>query len=374
MLIRMRTLAAIPANSDLAARAAQMERAGDFLAFTRALIANGGDVATAKGQFAASMPRRAELVQRAGIDFGRADGATWGHQLAEMRQASSAFAALARSRSVIGRMSGFRRVPFRVTVPRQTAGALVGWTQEGAPAPVGALGFDQLTFEQSKVSGIVVISRELAMSSDPDAQSLIDADLIAAAGGFLDAAFLDPSIAPAGEAPAAISYGATAVPASGTTAAALRKDLTDALEAMIAGGSDLTWPYIVMSRIQAARIGAMGESWTDGVGVNGGELLGVPVLTTTSAGLDDGGSPASQRIVLVDAAETLLAEGEIELSASQQGALDLSTTPDSPGTASTVLTPLWQRNLVAVRIVRAIRWERARAGAAAYISGASYRG
>lgn len=368
----MRALVASPALAD---QRLLLERAGEYLAWIRTLAAAGGRGVEAREAFAAQHPRSGllEAVHKSAVDAGRTDGATWGSQLAELRPGADAFIELTRAKSILGRMTGFRRVPFKVKVPRQTSGALVQWASQGAPVVVGSLSLDNVTLEQSKVAGIAVVSKELARFSAPEAGQLINADLIKATAEFVDRAFLDPTVAAVGDAPASITYGVTPITATGTTPEALRADLGALIADMIDRGSNLESLHLAMSKTMAANIGLMGESWTDTLGPNGGTLLGIPVLTTT-ADQGEGNSPLTERITAVDAAKILLADDGIEISVSESATLQMVTAPDSPATATTVQVSLWQENLVAAKIVRMIRWEPAGSGASGYISGAAYRG
>jgi hypothetical protein len=358
--------------AEMAAAHAKLERAASYLAWIRTLAACKGDGIQARAVLAAKDPRNPlpAIMAKSAVSAGRVDGATWGSQTAELRQASAAFVELTRGRSILGRLTGFRRVPFRVKIPRGISAALVGWTAEGAPTIVSAPTLDQLTFENSKITGICVISSELANLSDPAAESLINNDLIGSTASFVDQAFLDPTIAAVGEAPASITNGVTPVTATGTTEAALKADIASLVQDLIDGGSDLENVTLIMSKVMALRIAAMDVG--EGLGVNGGTLLGLPVVTTISAAMVEGGSPGTERIVAVDTSLILLGDDGVETSVSREGTLQMNTTPDSPATASTELVSLWQHNLVAVKLVRFIRFERARAGAAAYVSGAAY--
>lgn len=368
----MRALTAPPLVAD---QRVLLDRAGEYLAWIRTLAAAGGRGVEAREAFAAQHPRSSflEAVQKSAVDPGRTDGATWGSQLAELRPAADAFVELTRGKSILGRMTGFRRVPFRIQVPRQSEGALVQWASQGAPVVVGSLSFDNVTLAESKVAGIAVISKELAKFSAPEAGQLINADLIKATGELVDHAFLDPTVAAVGDAPAAITYGVTPITATGTTPDALRADVGALIADMAARGSDLESLYLAMSKTMAANIGLMGESWTDTLGPNGGTLLGIPVLTTT-ADQGEGNSPLTERITAVDAGKIMLADAGVEISVSESATLQMETAPDSPATATTVQVSLWQENLVAAKIVRMIRWEPAGGGASGYISGAAYRG
>jgi HK97 family phage major capsid protein len=354
--------------SEMNALQAKHERAGEFFTNFKAQVLSRGDPGQLLPMIEKHWPRsKLPTVMRAAVAAGRTDG--WGSQLAELRQGSHAVLELVRARSVLGGLR-CRKVPFRTKFPRQLSAASVGWSDEGSPTMVSAPALDQILFEASKIAGIVVVTEELVRSSEPNAQSLVDNDLVAAVAKFTDVAFLDPGLAAAGDAPASITNGAASVSATGTTSYALQADLRSLIDAALDGGSDLEAATLVMSKRQALAI-AQFEFGRD-LGVNGGQLLGLPVVTSTSDALTEGGSPATERIVLLDPSLILLADDGVETAVSRQGTLVMNTSPDDPDTASTVAVNLWTRNLVACKIERYIRWERARDGAAVYISGAAY--
>jgi|GEM_PF-1090634 len=351
----------------------KLEKAADYLCWIRSLAATGGDGPQAREVFAQARPKSAHLMAKAAVVEGRVDGGSWGDQLAQLHPAPDAFIELTRARSAIGRMTGFKKVPFGIKVPRQTSGALVQWTDEGEPTVVGRLSFDSVMLEHSKTSGIVVVSTELAKLANPDAQQLINNDLIKTTAMAVDRNFLDPNLAATGDSPAAITWGVSPIMATGTTADALRGDLKALIADMVDRGSDLESLYLVMSKVMATSIGLMGETWTNSIGPNGGTLLNIQVLTTI-ADQGEGGSPASERITAIDADKILLADGGVEISASEASTLEMSTTPDETSTASTAMVSLWQNNLIALKITRAIRWEPAGGGASGWITGAAYQG
>jgi hypothetical protein len=88
---------------------------------------------------------------------------------------------------------------------------------------------------------------------------------------------------------------------------------------------------------------------------------------TRSCGLLQRALDSQLAAIEVDAAEVMITDGGLELSVSRNATLELSSTPDSPETASTVLTSLWQRDLFAVKAERFVRWVARRTDAAAYI-------
>lgn len=366
----MRSIATIP---DSAARYAVVERAKTYLDIIRAKVAAGNEGHDAAGYYSrgdATRQSQFETIQKSAVDAGSTTG--WGSGIAQLRPAANAFVELTRQRSAIGQMTGFRRAPFQVSVPRQTAGATATWVGEGRATPVTNLAFDSLTLEHSKIGAIIVLSRELAKLGSPDANALIDTDLTKTVGVSVDSNALNPTIAAGDDHPASLTYGVTPVNATGTTYEALKADLLTLFAQMSDGGATLEAPYLVMSRTMALQI-ALGIDWPSNptLGVNGGDLFGVPVLTT-SASLTDNNSPSDEFIAAIDAASVLMADDGVEFSVSQQGAVQMDTAPDSPPTTTTVMIGLWQHNLSAIKINRFIRWTKAVSGAAGYINGANY--
>jgi hypothetical protein len=50
----------------------------------------------------------------------------------------------------------------------------------------------------------------------------------------------------------------------------------------------------------------------------------------------------------------------------------MDSAPTNPPTATTVMTSLWQMNLVGIRAERFVNWSKRRAGAAQWIDSAAY--
>jgi len=88
-------------------------------------------------------------------------------------------------------------------------------------------------------------------------------------------------------------------------------------------------------------------------------LFGIPLVLSDN-------SP--KQITLIDASEILFSDdGGIEVDVSEQATIEMDGTPTSPPTASTVTVALWQNNLIAVKVLRWIAYQRARAGSVAYM-------
>ena len=211
------------------------------------------------------------------------------------------------------------------------------------------------------------------MRPSPSAEMLIRNALVSAVAYLTDRDFLDPTKAEAvGVSPASITYGVTPITATGTTADALRDDLGTLLSEYAEANMGLSGLVLVMTAQQAIKISLMrnslGQKEFDTIGVAGGTLEGIPVVISENI-VSTGGSPVDGGlIVAINAPEILLADdGQVNID------MQMETTPDSPASASTVLTSLWQHNMVAFRAERMIHWKARRSGAVQFIQNAKYQ-
>jgi len=290
------------------------------------------------------------------------DSTEWGGELAYADNLASEFVELLRPATVIGRINGFRRVPFNVRIPVQTGGSTVGWVGEQGVKPVTELAFDEIRLEKNKIAGIVVLSEELVRLSSPDAEATVRRDLIEQIAQYQDGQFLDPAITETATRPASITQGVSAVPASGTDGDSLYEDLNDALAAFDTANLSTSSMVFVMPMAVARGIStlrnALGQFEFTGVSPMGGTLLGYPVIVSNSA-------PAGQ-ITLINASEIFLAEDpSVRVDASNQATIDMAG-------GETPAFSLWQRNCIGLRAEQWITWVKRRAAAVALITGAAY--
>lgn len=269
---------------------------------------------------------------------------TWGSELAAYGIAQELLE-LVRGVSVLGRLNPFMRAtPFRTRVPRETTAATAGWVSESEDKPAAKLAYDDLQLEAYKSAIISVISQELARMSTPAAEAAIRNSLVASIASFLDAQFLDVTVAlVAGDHPASVANGAQTVNSTGPSSAQI---LTD-LNGMIAKLAFWTSPFWVMKPATAAHIAASSSSIFPEIRAtpDGGYLAGIPVINSTN-------SPA--QITLLDASDILYADdGATRISLSGNATVELDTAPGQ-GT----LTSLWQKNLVGIKVEREISWLR----------------
>jgi len=327
----------------------------------------------------ASMTGTTEI--KAPVAEGNTYTPTWAGALVQYQYMVSEFIDLLRPATILGRIPGFRRVPFNIRIPLQTAGASANWVGEGSAKPLSALAFDTTTMDFSKVAGIVVFTEELMRFSNPAIEGIVRQDLINTIAQFLDQQFLDPTKAAGtgsgGPSPASVTNGVTPITPSGTDADAARTDIGRLLKPMAALSLPFSSGVFVMGVQQAISLGlmrnALSQTEFPGINAQGGTLEGFPVITSENIP-STGGSPADgQMIAFLLPGEILLADdGNVTVDVSREASVQMEGAPDSPATASTVLVSFWQRNLVGLRAEREINWKKRRAGVVSYIDGARY--
>jgi HK97 family phage major capsid protein len=287
----------------------------------------------------------------------------WGGDLVFQNNLASEFVELIRPQTIIGRVQGFRSVPFNVRVPVQTGGSTVNWVGEQAAKPVTELSFSTLTVPNHRIAGIIVLTEELVRLSSPSAEETVRRDLTDQIAQFMDEQFIRVAVTAGANNPASITNGVSSPAASGTTLAALMADLKTALATFDTAGIPTEGLVIVTTPAVARTLSMMTTTLgTSPSGFNmtatGGTLLGYPVIV--SASVD------SATIVIFKPSEIFLADdGRVTLDASNQATLDLAggNTPDFN---------LWQKNCIGVRAERWITWVKRRAGAVAVIDTVAY--
>lgn len=311
-----------------------------------------------------SVPTR---VLRAAVTSGSlTPGADWGEELGLWTQAQQEFIALVRERSLLGRMANLRRVPFKTKVTAQAESAAAQWVAAGKPKPATAIEWSEpVTLEPLKVAALVVITQELSRLADPTAEQLIRADLVGGLVKLIDTTFISPTwVATPNESPASVTGGAMALSSSGNPA----QDIAALVEA--AGDDlDLTTCYLVCHPLTAARLAlwrdAAGAVYFPAAGVRGGDVVGIPLLTSTACGLTS--SPKEGPLVLLDAQGIVVAEGAASVRVSTQADVQLDT---DPNTGANAQVSLWQSNLIGILAEQDVNWHTARTPV--YVADASY--
>lgn len=340
---------------------------------TMAYVQSRGNVQEAENIIRSRWPDQANeytLEMRAVVAPGLSTDATWAGPLVQPSTLTEEFLAYLRPRTVIGKIPALRRVPFNVRIPSQTGIGTYGWVGERVPKPLTSLAFAATTMPYHKIAGIIVLTEELVRFSSPSAEGLVRDDMVNGIANFVDAEFLGTTAASAGVRPAGIRNGLAANNATGTTEAAARTDLRALVNGFTGALMDTSGVVLVMQETLAFTLGTMvnslGGQAFPGIGLTGGNLLGVPVVTSQNAAL-------SGVIVALHAPSIALADdGAVTIDLSREASLQFESAPTNPPDATTVMRSLWQENLVGLRADRFITWLILRSGAVRHITAVAY--
>ena len=304
-----------------------------------------------------------ELVLKAAVAAGTTTDATWAGPLAPIKPLTDEFIAYLRPATILGKVPGFMKVPFNVSVAAQTGSGTYQWVGQGAPKPVGKLAFATVTLGITKCAGIIVITEELARTSSPDAEQVIRNDMIAGIAQFLDTEFIDPAkAAVAGVSPGSVTNGVTPITTAGTTPANARTDIQALANAMTALNISTAGAVLVLSETNALALtnalNPLGQPLFPGMAQEGGTIMGYKAVASQAAGTT---------VALMKADQILYAdEGGVTIDVSREASLQMDSAPMAVPDATTVLTSLWQMNYVGLRAERFINWKKARAGVVQY--------
>ena len=286
----------------------------------------------------------------------------WGSELVFQDNLASEFVELMRPMTVLGKLTGIRKVPFNVRIPVQSSGSTVNWVGEVGVKPVTELDFTTVTLGYDKIAGIVVMSEELIRLSTPSAEETVRRDLTDEIAQFIDEQFLSPSVAAGANNPASITNGVTSPAATGSDITAVFTDLNNALATFDNANLGTESVHIVLPPHLARGIStmrnALGMAEFDQMSPTGGTLMGYPVIVS--------GNVPVGHVILIKANEILLADdGRVTLDASNQATIDMAG-------GATPNFNLWQRNCVGIRAERWITWAKKRSTAVAVIDTANY--
>ena len=330
---------------------------------------NNQDAAQVAERMWPSNPEIAMAIKTA-VAPGDSTTSGWASQLAPYQILATEFIEYLRPMTLVGRIPGFRMVPFNVAIPKQTAGTSGHWVAEGLSKPVGKLTFDTVNLRWAKCAGIVAFTEEIARFSNPAIEALVRDDLARGLQQFLDEQLLDPSVTEVTNvSPASITNGADNHAASGTTYADLVSDIKGAFAVLQAVNIPVSGSVWIMEPQQAVALAMMqnplGQPQFPSINVDGGTLLGLPVYVSESAG--------SGQITLFKPGECLLADdGGFAIDISREATLHMDDTATDSSSLDHI--NLWQNNLVGVRCERYINWKMRRDDAVVYLTACDYGG
>jgi HK97 family phage major capsid protein/HK97 family phage prohead protease len=326
-----------------------------------------------------SAPEVAQVL-KAAVSGGDSTTAGWASELAYAENIAREFITFLRPRTIIGRVSGWRNVPFNIRVGSQTGGMTGYWVGQGKGIPMSKGATSSVSLGIAKVAGLTSIDKELARLSTPSAELMVRNDLAAECQKVLDLSLIDPN--QGGQTniqPASLTYGVTPVTPTGTNYAAFVTDVKSLFSTAIAAQLDVSQAVWVTSPTNALALSLMvtslGNPQFPGLTINGGTLMGLPAITTTQANI--AGSPQfANMMVLIFPGEVFLADdGTANVEASDQVSIQMddATTQSSTATATgTSVVSMFQTESIAIKAVRYINWAKARSQACAFIQAAAY--
>lgn len=304
-----------------------------------------------------------ELALKAAVAAGTTTDATWAGPLAPIKPLTDEFLTFLRPATILGKVPGFMKVPFNVSVAAQTGGGTYQWVGQGAPKPVGKLAFATVTLGITKCAGIIVITEELARNSSPDAEQVIRRDMVAGIAQFLDTEFIDPTkAAVAGVSPGSVTNGVTPITTAGPTPANARTDIQALANAMTVAGISTAGAVLILSETNAIALSSalnpLGQSLFPGMAQDGGAIMGYKAITSQVAGTT---------VALIQPQAILYADdGGVTIDVSREASLQMDSAPMAVPDATVVLTSLWQMNYVGLRAERFINWKKGRTGVVQY--------
>lgn len=330
-------------------------RVKEFVAGCRYLMLNPHGGAYKEAERARASERVVEFTKSASA-AGTLTG--WGSPLASFQNLSTAFLGSLGAISCFDAMaSSMLMLPLRTTVVSVSATLTAGPIAEANVKPVTKLSLTASDMDASKASALIAMSAELVRSGTPAAMALVERELRTAIARATNQIFLP-----------IITTGITFVASSGVQATGVRQDLRTLLS-LVNSGADSKLFLIVTRKIAEAWAvlpDVSGAAAFPTATVNGGSIGGIPIIVCDEA--TDG------EIILVDSSQVAAGTEGFVLDSSTEATLDLSSPGDSPQTASTSQTSLWQLNLVALKAERFIAARLLRSDAAAKITGASFTG
>lgn len=313
-----------------------------------------------------------QYVQKATVPAGLTTDATWAGNLVDTTNLAGEFLEYLRPQTIIGRIPGLRRVPFNVRIVGQSTGAVANWVGQGKPKPVTSFGTTATTLLFTKIAAIAVITDELARFSSPSAETLVRDELARAVIERMDVDFIDPAqAAVSGVSPASITNGVTPLSPSGTAEANVRTDIITLLAQFMENNVDVSGLVLVMPPTLAMSISLMvnslGQPSFPGMGMSGGNLLGIPVVTSNYAANQSG---SGNLVIALNARDIALADdGQVTLDSSREASIQMTDAPTNDSSTGTgqSLVSMYQTNSVAIRAERFINWAKLRTNAVSFI-------
>lgn len=278
--------------------------------------------------------------------------------------------------SAFARIPGFTSVPFDVPIsPTVTPFSGFAWIGSGRPLPVSSAAFDQFTLQPATVGGILVFSQELLRLFRTNTDRFLRDEFARALAAFVDRSFVDETNAGTSDAPAAVTYGVTAIPSVGVGAGEIQEDLANVLSAYADSGGSFSSAVFLLSSSNAIAMKLLDPDRYRELNRDGGVLVGLPAVCSDSIG---------DRIIVLDASRLAIAdEGGVSFAVSTNATVEMrddpvqAATDVASGGSPAAPTPvesvsMFQTNSSALRILRTVNWKMRDSGGIAWVSDAHY--
>lgn len=363
----------------------QAENGLAFAQYVRTLYEGGGNKHVAMQiaeQKAASglIDKRIPLHMKAAVSGATTTDASWAGNLVHESNVVADFVSYLRDRTILGQFGqgnipALRTAPADVPIDVQDSAASAGWVGEGKAKPLTSWGYSTKKLEEFKLASIAVISDELLRKATSAADAMLRDELVRAIAETEDKTFIDPANSgTAGVKPASILNGAS-TQASDTTSGATGAEQFEAdfawmVGKLITAKIPFSGVTMIMSSSNAFALSrvrdSVGNRLYPNIGITGGSIDGVPVMTSDYIG-DEVALLSASNIYLVDG-------GGIEVAQSSEASLEMSDAPTGDATAGTgaSLVSMFQTNSVAFRVEERTGWARRRSAAVAYVTAADY--
>jgi HK97 family phage major capsid protein len=327
-------------------------KASPFAAYARCLLLGKGSTREALN-FATNrrlVPTVIDALKSA-VEAGTTVSADYS-SLAPYRTISDAFLESMGAFSAFDRIlqaGAFRSVPLRTRIVLTSSAATGYLVAEGDAKPMSKLELSNSQLTERKVTATLVMAEELLKQSGAAALNLLSNELRRSVGIASDGVFLS-AIAEASD--------VSSIASTGTSAAQITNDLTEALDDL-SYGSDarlfLVCPVQYAKRIAMARGTAGSPAFPDAT-VLGGSINGITIVP----------SDAAMDALLIDAAQIAASSDTIVLDSSEHASVQMD---DSPTSGVVAMVSLWQQNLRGLRAHRVFGCELLRSSAAVVITG-----
>lgn len=357
-----------------------------FARYAKAMYLAGGNVHEALAIAEATPAWKDQKQQivgmiKAAVAAGDTTTSGWASELVYAQDLQAEFIEYLRPRTIMGQIDGWRRVPFNVRMGSMTAGLTGYWVGQGKPIPMSKGTTSSTSLGITKAAGMCALDEELVRSSSPSAEMLMRDELSAAVVQILDTSLIDPNQGGTTNVqPASLTYGVTAVAATGTNYAALSTDIQSLLSAQIAADVDFSTSVLVMTPTTALALSLMvtslGNRQFPDMTINGGTLFGLRVIVSRYVGAITGSPNFGNMIVLINPREVFLADdGQVAVEVSREASIEMLDNPTNQSTSSTAATSMvsmFQTHSMAMKAVRFVNWSKRRSVACAYIRNALY--